>query len=105
MKDAIDETDRRRAKQVAYNEEHGITPTSVVKKISDIMEGARADAEAERKGGGKGKKAASGRIGEPATDYASLSPDRLAQEMKKLEAKMYKHAQNLEFEEAARTRD
>jgi excinuclease ABC subunit B len=104
MRDAIDETDRRRAKQVAYNEEHGITPTSVVKKITDIMEGARADAEAERKGG-KGKKSAGGRIAEPTTDYAALSPERLAQELKKLEAKMYKHAQNLEFEEAARTRD
>jgi excinuclease ABC subunit B len=104
MKDAIDETDRRRAKQVAYNEEHGITPTSVVKKITDIMEGARADAEAERKGG-KAKKASGGRIAEPTMDYATLSPERLAQELKKLEAKMYKHAQNLEFEEAARTRD
>jgi len=76
-----------------------------VKKITDIMEGARADAEAERQGGGKKSKGGTRQIAEPKTDYASLSPERLAAELKKLEAKMYKHAQNLEFEEAARTRD
>ncbi len=105
MKAAIDETDRRRQKQIEYNLEHGITPKSVVKKITDIMEGARADAEAERASGGRGKSRGAARVGEPAPDYATLSPERLAAEMKRLEAKMYKHAQNLEFEEAARTRD
>jgi excinuclease ABC subunit B len=102
MRAAIDETDRRRQKQLEYNAAHGITPRSIVKKITDIMEGARADAANEREyGRGKGAR----RVAEPAMDYASLSPERLAAELKKLEAKMYKHAQNLEFEDAARVRD
>ncbi|MGA9333787.1 MAG: excinuclease ABC subunit UvrB [Rudaea sp.] len=104
MRIAIDETDRRRARQVEYNTIHGITPKSVVKKITDIMEGARSDAETERVGRGKGA-ASRRRVAEPETDYAALSPQRLAAEMKKIEAQMYKHAQNLEFEDAARLRD
>ena len=102
MRAAIDETDRRRQKQVEYNIAHGITPRSVIKKITDIMEGARADAANERDQS-RGK--AGRRVAEPVMDYSVLSPERLAAELKKLEAKMYKHAQNLEFEDAARTRD
>ena len=102
MRIAIDETDRRRAKQVLYNIEHGITPKSVVRKITDIMEGARADAEADRQAGGR---KGSRRVAEQTVDYAALSPSKLASELKKLEAKMYQHAQNLEFEEAAKARD
>jgi excinuclease ABC subunit B len=102
MRIALDETDRRRQKQVEYNLEHGITPKGVTKKITDIMEGARADAEAERQGGGR---KGSRRIAEQGVDYATLSPSQLANELRKLEAKMYKHAQNLEFEDAARVRD
>jgi excinuclease ABC subunit B len=106
MRNAIGETDRRRAKQVEYNIEHGITPKSVVKKITDIMEGARADAEAEKQGRQtRGGKSGTRNVAEPRTDYAALSPDKLAAELKKIEARMYKHAQNLEFEEAARARD
>jgi len=68
----------------------------------DIMEGARADSANEREHGrGKGAR----RVAEPTMDYAALPPERLAAELKKLDAKMYKHAQNLEFEDAARTRD
>ncbi len=104
MRIAIDETDRRRAKQVEYNTLHGITPKSIIKKVSDIMEGARSDAAADRAGRGKSA-VGRHRIGEPETDYAALSPQRLAAEMKKIEAQMYKHAQNLEFEDAARLRD
>jgi len=102
MRAAIDETDRRRQKQVEYNLAHGITPKSIIKKITDIMEGARADAANERDQS-RGK--AGRRVAEPVIDYSVLSPERLAVELKKLEAKMYKHAQNLEFEDAARTRD
>jgi excinuclease ABC subunit B len=102
MKRAIEETDRRRQKQVEYNTAHGIVPKSVVKKITDIMEGARADAEAER----TGRKSRGGlRVAEEAANYAALSPERLAAELKRIEAQMYKHAQNLEFEDAARLRD
>ena len=101
MQTAIDETDRRRAKQVEYNAEHGITPRSVIRPVVDIMEGARADPEAEKgRGRGKGRKAA-----EPATDYASMDPSQAAAKIKALEQQMYKHARDLEFEEAAAVRD
>jgi len=73
----------------------------VVKKITDIMEGARADAANEREARGRGGR----KVAEDRVDYGALSPEKLAAELKKLEAKMYKHAQNLEFEDAARTRD
>lgn len=107
MKAAIEETDRRRNKQIAYNLEHGITPRSVVRKISDIMEGARAEAANERSGKGKGKSRVRGELkaAEPAADYSLLSPEQIAARIKKLEAQMYKHAQDLEFEDAARVRD
>ena len=101
MKAAIEETDRRRAKQVEYNEQHGIVPQTIVKRVTDIMEGARE--ASDEKGRGKGKRgavAAQARI-----DYRSLSPEQLAAKLKKLEQQMYRHAQDLEFEEAGRVRD
>jgi excinuclease ABC subunit B len=101
MRNAIGETDRRRQKQVEYNIQHGITPTTIVRKITDIMEGARFDAASGPEMRGKGTR----RVAESSVDYSVLSPSRLAVELKKLEAKMYKHAQNLEFEDAARARD
>ena len=100
MQMALDETDRRRAKQVEYNAEHGITPTSVARAIVDIMEGARAEPELEKKGRGKSRK-----VAEPAEDYASLPPEKLAARLKTLEQQMYQHARDLEFEEAGRVRD
>ncbi|MET0226119.1 MAG: excinuclease ABC subunit UvrB [Dokdonella sp.] len=103
MQAAIDETDRRRAKQVEYNEEHGIVPASIVRKITDIMEGARAEGESERT---RGRGAAGARkVAEPAADYRLLTPDQIAAKIRQLEAQMYKHAQDLEFEDAARLRD
>lgn len=106
MKIAIDETDRRRVKQVEYNVEHGITPKGVSKKITDIMEGARAESARGGKRDRWGKVSAAERqIAEETAEYRMLSPEQIAQRLKKLEAQMYKHAQDLEFEEAARVRD
>jgi excinuclease ABC subunit B len=105
MRRAMDETDRRRQKQIEYNLEHGITPTSIVRKIMDIMEGARDDADADAQGArGRGANGLR-RVAEPTVDYSLLSPAQLAAKLKKLEAQMYKHAQDLQFEEAARVRD
>jgi excinuclease ABC subunit B len=103
MQAAMDETARRREKQVAYNEEHGITPQSVVRRIADIMEGARSEGASNRGRGksGRGRMA----VAEEGAEYAALSSNEASNMIKKLEAQMYKHAENLEFEDAARLRD
>ena len=101
MQAAMDETARRREKQMAWNRAQGITPTTIVRRIADIMEGARSEA-----GNRRGSKAPRGRaVAEPAGDYGGLNARQAAGMLKKLEAQMYKHAQNLEFEDAARVRD
>jgi excinuclease ABC subunit B len=87
---AIAETDRRRNKQIEFNSEHGITPKTIVKGVSDVMEGARSVHEDEVRGSG--------------ADYA-LAPEQAVKRIKKLEAEMMKLARNLEFEQAARLRD
>ena len=94
MKRAIEETNRRREKQVTYNETHGIKPASIVKQVADIMEAAYPVP-------GRGRK----RVAEDATSYETMSPDELLRNAQKLEKKMLKHARDLEFEEAARLRD
>ncbi|MEO8367130.1 MAG: excinuclease ABC subunit UvrB [Pseudoxanthomonas sp.] len=105
MQAAIDETNRRREKQVEYNLEHGITPVSVAKPIVDILEGARSDAANEGGQGGKGGRGKARRVAEEATDYASFTPAQIAARLKQLEQRMYQHARDLEFEDAARLRD
>ena len=101
MQAAMDETARRREKQLAWNEQQGIVPTTIVRRIADIMEGARSEA-----GNRRGSKSSRSRaVAEQVADYAGLNPQQAAGAIKKLEAQMYKHAQNLEFEDAARLRD
>ena len=99
MQRAMDETERRRSLQVAHNEKHGITPQSIIKEVTDIMEGAHAAV-------GHNKRAR--KVAEESATYAintDQSYESMAKEIKRLEEKMYQHARNLEFEEAANTRD
>ncbi len=98
---AMSETDRRREKQIAYNEAHGIKPQTVQTKIADIMEGARSSAPTP----GRGRDRRAKRVAEPAGNYDGLSPEEGAKKIKALENQMYEHASNLEFEEAAKVRD
>ena len=94
MERAIDESNRRREKQMAANEASGVKPASIVKKVADIMEAAYPVP-------GRGPKKAA----ELAANYSTLSPEQLLAKAQKLEKKMLKHARDLEFEEAARLRD
>ncbi|MCC7329411.1 MAG: excinuclease ABC subunit UvrB [Gammaproteobacteria bacterium] len=99
MERAIAETGRRRARQIAHNERHGIVPATIRKEVRDILEGARSD---PARGRGRDRR----RVAEPPPgDYARLGPARTAQELRRLEKRMHEHARNLEFEEAARLRD
>ncbi|WP_281645511.1 excinuclease ABC subunit UvrB [Parendozoicomonas sp. Alg238-R29] len=100
MQRAIDETERRRTKQVEFNKTHNITPKGVSKSVTDILEGAIS--------GGRGKQKQ--RVAEKKANYKASeqqlhSPQDIAKLIKGLEEKMHTHARNLEFEEAAHTRD
>ena len=97
MQHAMDETERRRQKQIAFNEEHNITPKGIIKAIKDILEGAYSEQSSQQR--------VLQKVAEDDIDYKSLSPDILMKKIKKLEEKMYQHARDLEFEEAARIRD
>jgi excinuclease ABC subunit B len=94
MQRAIDETNRRRDKQVAHNKEFGITPATIVKQVADIMEAAYP-----------APKVARGKAADKKGVYEFLSPEQLLKRAAKLEKKMLKHARDLEFEEAAKLRD
>jgi len=98
MERAIAEMDRRRKKQIEYNEVHGITPQTIRKEVRDVMEGARS----EGKGRGRGRDR---KVAEPKADYRNLTPQKAMQRIKKLEKQMFQHARDLEFEEAAQLRD
>jgi excinuclease ABC subunit B len=101
MQRAMEETQRRREIQLAYNKQHGVTPKTIVKGVKDVMEGARADVTEFGYKVGKKKRGAE----EAAPNLRMLSPEQIVREIKRLEAQMYKHARNLEFEEAAKIRD
>ena len=100
MQRAIDETDRRRAKQVAFNEAHGITPQTIRKQVADVMEGARAPGPGEARKAPRRARDRRGAIVEVPED-----PKALGKLLEKLEKQMLEHARNLEFEEAAEIRD
>jgi excinuclease ABC subunit B len=95
MRRAIEETDRRRAKQLSFNEAHQITPRGVTKRIKDIIDGVyNADeARAELK------------AAEEVARYEAMTEREIGREVKRLEKQMLDHARNLEFEQAAKVRD
>jgi excinuclease ABC subunit B len=95
MKRAIAETERRRAKQLAYNEAHGITPKGVVKRIKDIIDGVY-DANEQK---------VQLKAAEAQARYEAMSEKDLGREIKRLEKEMLEAARNLEFEQAAQLRD
>ena len=95
MQRAMDETERRRAKQIAFNLEHGITPQGIRKSVEDILDAGYARIPGARPGTRK--------VAEAPATY--LSPEMAAKKIKKLEQEMYAKSRNLEFEEAARLRD
>ncbi len=96
MQRAIDETERRRAKQIEHNEAHGITPQGIRKNIADILEARNATPGS---GGRRGRK-----VAEEGADYLG-APENAAKEIERLEQEMFAKARDLEFEEAARIRD
>jgi excinuclease ABC subunit B len=98
MQQAIDETERRRDKQRRFNELHNITPATVYKSVTDILQTAIPGAGLAIPGTVK-------RAAEPAAPYKPLTQKQLAKKIKQLEEAMYQHAKNLEFEQAAKIRD
>ena len=91
MQRALDETDRRRARQLEFNIEHGITPQTISKRVADVMEGARYARGGRRS---RGERVSEG-----------LSSDQLQAKIAVLQQRMFQHAKDLEFEEAAKVRD
>jgi len=93
MRRAIEETERRRTKQSAFNAQHGIVPAGVSKRIKDIIDGVYEDVRESLK------------AAEEQARYEAMSEKQLGREIKRLEKQMLTHARNLEFEEAAQARD
>ncbi len=96
MKAAIGETERRRTKQIAFNEANGIVPRTVTKRIKDIIDGVY-DADGARRD--------AARVSERTADYAVMDEKSLGRAIKRLEKEMQEHARDLEFEKAAAARD
>ncbi|QNI02985.1 excinuclease ABC subunit UvrB [Halomonas sp. SH5A2] len=102
MRRAMDETERRRDKQKAHNEAHGITPTTITRSVTDIMEAAQAPGKKSNRKRGSDRK-----VAESVAEYDTASMDKhdFLAAISKIEDAMFEAAQNLEFEEAARLRD
>jgi excinuclease ABC subunit B len=97
MERAIGETERRRARQTAFNQTHGITPQTIQKSVADILEGSTP--------GGPRSAREYAKVAEETAEYASLTPAQMARKIKALEKEMYGYAKDLEFEKAAAIRD
>ena len=97
MERAMGETERRRAKQLAFNAAHGITPQTIRKAVADILEGSTPGAPRSAR--------AYARVAEEIAEYADLTPAQMAKKIKALEKEMYGYAKDLEFEKAAAVRD
>ncbi len=99
MEKAISETARRREKQIEFNLEHGIVPQGLKKKVGDILQ------IGQKVGKPKGKQASKVKSGQAIDDYSNLTSKELELKIQEIERKMYKAAQDLEFEQAAQMRD
>jgi len=99
MQRAMDETERRRTKQIAHNEAHGITPRTIVRGVSDVLEGVM-----EKTAKGRGRSRSQKRAG-VAESQTAFEPNNLKAAIADLEKRMREAAANLEFEEAGRLRD
>lgn len=95
MRRAIDETERRRAKQIAFNEANGITPAGIKKEIRELIDGVYSPQEARLEL----------QVAQEHAKYESMSEKQVSKEIKRLEKLMVTHAKNLEFEKAAQVRD
>jgi excinuclease ABC subunit B len=104
MQRAIDETERRREKQLQFNKDNGITPVGVTKSVQDIMEGAYAPGSGKKRDGKSRKQAAEPQGGYD-VDTSTMSAKELSKQIAKTEDAMFEASKNLEFEQAARYRD
>ena len=99
MQRAMNITRERRQKQQVYNEQHGITPTTISKQVTDVLEASYEHRP------GQTYDTAIRKVADERAEYQSMKPDKLLKEIDRLEKQMYEHARNLEFEEAAMLRD
>jgi len=95
MRAAIDETNRRREKQLVFNQQHQITPRGVHKRIKDLIDGVYSPDSAQRKL----------KVGETQASYDAMNERQISKEIQRLEKQMLNAARNLEFEQAAQCRD
>lgn len=105
MQRAIDETDRRRTKQLEFNAKHGITPQTIVKRIDDVMEGAHRETPGSRGRKAKELSKQDANLSLLPKNPQTMTPAQLAKEITRLEDEMFKAAKSLEFEKAAAIRD
>ena len=98
MQKAIDITRERREIQMAYNDEHGVTPKGIIKQVHDVLEAGYGDKQSR-------KTVELQKVAEEKASYQAMTPKQLSKTMEQLEKKMFEHSRNLEFEEAAQVRD